>query len=55
MANLKRVPTWLLVEELITREAVTSCNFSSGPKGKTMTITVKSHENSINDRKEGNK
>lgn len=48
MANLKRVPTWLLVEELITREGV------SYSKGNTsMTITVKNIEKPS--KKEGNK
>lgn len=50
MANLKRVPTWLLVEELITREGVA---YSKGDLRAA--IVVENIEKPSKDKKEGNK
>lgn len=49
MANLKRVPTWLLVDELMTREGVA---YSKG--STSAAITVKNLEKPSKDKKEGN-
>lgn len=48
MANLKRVPTWLLVKELLTRNDV-SCSKDNTP----ITITIKNIENPNKDTKGG--
>lgn len=50
MANLKRVPTWSLVEELITREGVA---YSKG--NTSAAITVKNIDKKASGKKkEGN-
>jgi hypothetical protein len=52
VANLKRVPTWLLVEELMSRKETI---FVSVNNSGNKVITVKNVQKPSKDKKEGNK